>query len=51
MNGKMITLTLFELYAVYIKKLGQFFSHTYLLSCLKKDASFLLKVINISTIS
>ena len=37
MNGKMMTLTLFELYTVYIKKLGQLFPHTYLLSCLKKD--------------
>ena len=44
MNGKMITL--FELYTVYIK-LGQFFFHTYLLTCLKKDTSVLLKVLNI----
>ena len=30
MNEKMMTLTFFELYTVYIKKLGQFFSHTLL---------------------
>ena len=29
------------------KKLGQFFFHTYLLTCLKKDTSVLLKVVNI----
>ena len=40
MNGKMMTLTFFELYAVYIK--WQFFFHTYLLTCLRK---LLLKVI------
>ena len=27
MNGKMVTLTFFELYTVYIKKLGQFFPY------------------------
>ena len=30
MNEKIMTLTFFELYTVYIKKLGQFFSHTLL---------------------
>ena len=30
MNEKMMTLTFFKLYTVYIKKLGQFFSHTLL---------------------
>ena len=29
MNGKMMTLTFFELYTVYIKTLGQFFSILY----------------------
>ena len=38
-------------YIVYIKKLGQLFSHTYLLTYLNKDISVLLKVINISTSS
>ena len=28
--GKLITLSFFELYTVYINKLGQFFFHTYL---------------------
>ena len=28
MNEKMMTPTFFEVYTVYIKKLGQFFSHT-----------------------
>ena len=31
---------LFELYTVYTKKLGQFFFHTYLLTCLKKMHQF-----------
>ena len=30
MNEKIMTATFFELYTVYIKKLGQFFSHTLL---------------------
>ena len=30
MNEKMMTPTFFEIYTVYIKKLGQFFSHTLL---------------------
>ena len=34
------------LYSIY-KKLGHFFFHTYSLTCLKKDSSVLLKVINI----
>ena len=36
------------LYSVY-EKLGQLFFHTDLLTCLKKDKSVLLKVINIWT--
>ena len=31
MNGKTMTPTFFELYAVYVKKLGQFFAILYLL--------------------
>ena len=42
MNGKMMTPTFFELYTVYIKKLGQFFSILYSLYIV------LLQVINIS---
>ena len=30
MNGKMMTLIFFELFTVYMKKLGQFFFHTLL---------------------
>ena len=41
MNGKMMTPTFFELYSVYIKKLGQFFSILYSLYIV------LLQVINI----
>ena len=37
-------------YSVY-KKIGQFFFYTYLLTCLNKDISVLLKVINIWTSS
>ena len=44
MNWKMMTLTFFELYAAYIKKLGQFFFHTYSLTCLNKDTLVLIKV-------
>ena len=47
MNGKMITLTFFQLYTVYIKKLGQFFFHAYSLTCLNKDTSVLLKNVSI----
>ena len=47
MNGKMMTLTFCILYTVYIKKLGQFFLHSYSLTCLNKDTPALLKVINI----
>ena len=36
------------LYSTY-EKLGQFFFHTYSLTCVKKDSSVLLKVINIWT--
>ena len=47
MNGKVMTLDFLRtLYGVY-KKLEQLFFHTYLLTCLKKDASVLLKVMNI----
>ena len=49
MNGKMMTLTFFELYTVYIKRLGQLFFHTYSLTCLNKDTSILLKFINLWT--
>ena len=51
MNGKMMTLTFFELYTVYIKKLGQFFFLTYSYTCLNEDISVLLKVMNIGTSS
>ena len=44
MNGKMMTLTYFKLYAVDVKK---FFFHIYLLTYLNKDRQNLLKVINI----
>ena len=37
--------------SVYIKKLGQFFSHTYSSTCLNKDTSLLSKVINLWTSS
>ena len=40
----MMSLKFFELYTMYIKKLGQFFFHAYLLTCLNKDTSVLLKV-------
>ena len=43
----MITLTYFDLYTVYIKKLGQFFFHNYSLTYLNKDTSVPLKVMNI----
>ena len=42
--SKWCSLTLFEVYTVYVKKLGQFFFHTYLLSCLNNDRSVILKV-------
>ena len=42
----LMTLIFFELYSAY-KKLGQSFFHTYSLTCLNKDTSVLLKVINI----
>ena len=47
MNGKMMTLTIFELYTLYIKKLGQFLFYTYLLTCLKNDTLLLIEVMNI----
>lgn len=37
MNGKMMTVTFFKLYTVYINKLGQLFFLTYSLTCLNKD--------------
>ena len=37
------------LYRGIYKKLGQFFFHTYLLTCIDKDTSVLLKVINLWT--
>ena len=39
----MITLTSFDLYAVYVKRdsLGKLFFHIYLLTCLNKDESVL----------
>ena len=46
-HRKIMTLTFFELYAVYMKKLGQFFFLTYSLTSLKKGASVRLKVTNI----
>ena len=49
MNGKMMTVTFFKLYTVYINKLGQLFFLTYSLTCLNKDTRVLLKVINIWT--
>ena len=36
---------------IVYKKLGQFFMHTYSLTCLNKDTSVLLRVINIWTSS
>ena len=47
MNGKMMPLTFFRHYPVYIKKLGQLF-FPYLITCfLNKDTLVMLKVINI----
>ena len=43
-NEKMMILAFFKLYSVYIKRLGQFFFHTYSLICLNKDTSVLFKV-------
>ena len=48
MNRKEMTDFFQALYGVY-KKLGQLFFHTYLLTCLMKDASAWLKVMNIWT--
>ena len=44
MFGKKMTRTFFDLYIVYIKKLGKLFFHTYLLTYLNKDTLVLLKV-------
>ena len=46
MNGKMMTDFLRALYCTY-EKLGKFFFHTYSITCLRKNSSILLKVINI----
>ena len=46
MNTQMKNLTFLVLSATYIKTLGQFFFHVYYLTCLEKDISVLLKVIN-----
>ena len=46
MNGKMMTDFLQGLYVMY-KKLGQFFFHTYLITCIKKEKAVLLKAKNI----
>ena len=43
------TLALFDLYTMYIKNLRQYFFCIYLLTCLNKDVSIVLKVINIWT--
>ena len=42
MNEKMMALVFCRRYRMYIKNLGQFFFHTYLLTCLKKDTLVLL---------
>ena len=42
MNRKMMTLTFFELYTGYVKKLGVFFFHIYLLTYLKTSINKLL---------
>ena len=42
-----MTLAFFDLCAVYMKKIGQFFFHAYLLTCLNTDTSVLLTSINI----
>ena len=48
MNGEMMILTLLELYTMYMKNQdNSFFIYTYLLTCLNKNTSVLLKVINI----
>ena len=51
MKGKTMTLTFLELSTVHVNRIGQFFFHTYLLTCLNKDTSVLLKVKNIGTSS
>ena len=43
----MMTLKFFDLNTVYAKILGQLFFYIYLLTCLNKDTSVLLKVTNI----
>ena len=45
MNGKMMTLTFFKLYTVYIKEEGQLLSNIYFSTCLNKDTPVLLIVI------
>ena len=47
-NGKMMNLTFIELYAIYIVyKINNTFFYIYLLICLNKDTSVLLKLIKI----
>ena len=45
---EMMTLIFFEYYRVYIKGQDNSFFYTYSLTYVRKDTSFLLKVINIS---
>ena len=45
--GKLWSDNLEALYIVYMKKIGKVFFHTHSLTCLNKDTSVLLKVINI----
>ena len=45
MNEKMLTPTFFELYAVYIKKSGQFFLHTLLANLFTQRLIILLQII------
>ena len=48
MSRKIMTLTFFKFYRVYIK-LGQSFFPYYTLTCLKKGTAILLEVMNIWT--
>ena len=45
MNGKM-TLTFFQFYTLYIKKLGQFFFHTLLANLFKQKQNSFEQVMN-----
>ena len=49
MNGKILTLTFFELYRVYAKISGKFFFHTLLANLFKQRYIPLLQVTNILT--